>query len=685
MKRIYLLMILNLIALTFFSCKDVNIDYSIRGNDPKDKAIDIANLDLSVNPGDDFFLYSNGSWIENNPIPDEYSRYGSFNLLRESVADNLKVLLDEAAVSSGSEKGSALQQIGDFYSSGMDTANIEKAGLSGLQDELDLIDDIKTVEDVQVEIARLHTMSIVPLFIIYAGQDAKNSDLVITQLHQGGLGLADRDYYLEDDDRSKEIRAAYVKHIAKMFVLLGEDAKTSQENAQQIFALEKKLAESSLSRLENRDPNKTYNKVDLTQLTEMAPDFNWVSYFSAIGVEARDINVAQPGFFKSASALLSSCPAEIWKTYLKWNLINSTAEYLTGDFEKANFDFYGTVLSGSTRMQDRWKRVLGTTNEALGEALGQIFVKKHFPPEAKERMANLVANIKVSINERIINLDWMSEQTKIKAQDKLLAMNLKIGYPDQWMDYSSIDITRESYVINALRSRLFNFNKEMAKINKAVDRGEWHMSPQTVNAYYSPTMNEIVFPAGILQPPFFYLDGDDAVNYGAIGAVIGHEMTHGFDDKGRLFDKEGNLNNWWTEEDSVNFEAKTKVLVEHYNNFTILDSLHVDGNLTLGENIADLGGVTASLQALKRVLNGKEVELINGFTPIQRFFLSYSHVWSQNIRDKEQMRRLKEDVHSPGVARVNGIVSIVAEFYEAFDVNPENKLYLEVENRAKIW
>jgi putative endopeptidase len=360
----------------------------------------------------------------------------------------------------------------------------------------------------------------------------------------------------------------------------------------------------------------------------LAPNFNWANYFTAIGVNTKDINVAQPEFFKSVSTLLNSYPTDVWKMYLKWNLINSTAGYLTSDFENASFDFYGTVLSGSTKMQERWKRVLGSTNGALGEALGQIFVKKHFPPEAKERMINLVTNIKASLNERIVNLDWMSEETKVKAQDKLAAMNLKIGYPDQWIDYSSIDINRDSYIANALNARKFNFRKEMEKINKPVDRGEWHMSPQTVNAYYSPTMNEVVFPAGILQPPFFYLDGD---------------------------------------------------------NFAILDSLHVNGKLTLGENIADLGGVTASLQALKKTLNGNDVETINGFTPIQRFFLSYSQLWSQNIRDKEQMRRLKEDVHSPGVARVNGIIAIVPEFYEAFDIKPENKLYIKVEDRAKIW
>lgn len=650
-------------------------------------AIDVANMDTTIKPGDNFYLYANGAWLKNHPIPGDYSRYGAFEVLGEENYKQLQTILDEASKDKNAEAGSVRQKIRDFYNTGLDTVKIEKDGFNPIKAELAKIDALKTNEDIQKMVTADHSTGSYPLFYFGGSPDEKNSNMVIAQLYQAGLGLADRDYYLNDDPRSKEIRAEYLKHVAKMFELIGETATQANESAATVMLIETGLAKVSSTRLELRDPVSNYNKTDLAGIQKMAPKFDWASYFKGIGLaKTGEINVGQPKFFAGMANLISTIPVEQWKTYLRWNVVNDAAAYLSSDFEKQNFAFYGTVLSGKTVQKPRWKRVLSETSGSLGEAVGQLYVEKYFPPQAKERMISLVNNLKAALKERITGLTWMDEVTKKEAIAKLEKINVKVGYPDKWIDYSSMQVGTNSYYENMMNATDFAVKRDMAKIGKPVDRMEWGMTPQTVNAYYSPNMNEIVFPAGILQPPFFFLDADDAVNYGAIGVVIGHEMSHGFDDQGRQYDKEGNLRDWWTAGDATNFGTQTKALVAHYDNFKLLDSLHVDGSLTLGENIADLGGVNIAYTALLKAMEGKDMNAkIDGFTPSQRFFLSYAQVWRNNIRDKELMRRLKEDVHSPGEARVNGIVYNIPAFYKAFNLKAGDAMYIPDDKIIKIW
>ncbi len=650
------------------------------------KAIDSADMDFSVKPGDDFYDYACGNWLKKNPIPDEFSRYGAFEMLAESNAKMLRTLFEEAAKNKGAKKGSEDQKIGDFYASGMDTARIEAEGIKPLQKDLDKIDAIRDFAGVQTELAYLHSIGIRPLFNLYAGQDEKNSNMIICNLYQGGLGLPDRDYYTSDDARSKEIRGEYVKHIEKMLALAGLAADKANNAASRIMAFETKLAKASFTNLQLRDPIKNYNKMPVKELVTLSPAIDWNKYFTAIGLNSlATVNVCQTPFFKEMGKIARETSIDDWKLYLRWNLINETAYFLSSNFVNEHFNFYGTALSGTTKLKDRWKRVLAQTSSSLGEAVGKKYVEKYFPAKAKQRMLELVGNLKKSLKERIQNLAWMSDQTKQKAVEKLQKMNVKIGYPDKWIDYSSLDISRDSYVKNVLAAENFMFRRDIAKIGKPVDRAEWGMTPQTVNAYYSPNMNEIVFPAAILQPPFFYMDGDDAVNYGGIGVVIGHEMTHGFDDQGRQYDAYGNLNDWWTKEDAEKFTGMIQPLIDQFSNYVAIDDIKIDGKLTIGENIADFGGLTVSYNALTKAKNGKEPAKIDGFTADQRFFLSYANVWKNNIRDKELMKRVKEDVHSPGKFRTIGGVANIPAWYKAFDVKPGDKNYIAPEKRANIW
>ncbi|MBN2412388.1 M13 family metallopeptidase [candidate division KSB1 bacterium] len=648
--------------------------------------LDPQNMDLTTNPGDNFYQYANGNWIKNNPIPDEYSRFGAFEFLIEENYAALQTILEGSAKNKKAQTGSLEQKIGDFYATAMDTVAIEKAGLEPLKEEFAKIAAIKTREDILNQIANMHSKALFPLFQIFPEQDQKNTEMVIVYLWQGGLGLTDRDYYLSDDGRSKELRTEYVKHIVKMFQLMGDDSVSAQKSADTILKFETRLAKASNTRLENRDPQKTFNKMEVQKL-ESVSDYNWPSYFKQIGVsDPNEVNVAQPVFFTEIGRMVNDVPVDDWKTYLRWDLINETADYLNSDFVNQNFNFYGTVLSGQKALQSRWKRMLRATNGALGEAVGQIYVEKYFPPAAKKRMVELVMNLKYALGERIKKLDWMSDETKQKALAKLEKMSVKIGYPDKWRDYTNLEINRDSFVENVLRANEFNFKFELDKVGKPVDRTEWHMFPQTVNAYYHPLMNEIVFPAAILQPPFFNMAADDAVNYGSIGVVIGHEMTHGFDDQGRQFDLNGELNDWWTAEDNERFKARSQKLVDQFDAYSVFDTLHVDGKLTLGENIADLGGLNIALAAYNKSLENKpQPSPIDDFTNYQRFFLGYAQLWRQNIRDKELMRRIKEDVHSPGPFRVNGPLVNMPEFYAAFDIKPDNQMFLEPDKRARIW
>lgn len=662
-----------------------NVESSKKSTSTSVKAIDPSYMDLSVRPGDDFFQYASGGWLKNNPVPDDKTQYGSFTVLMDQNQKQLKSLIQDAAASNA-EKGSIAQKIGDFYNSGMDTNAINSMGYQPIKAELDAIDALKANNEILKQVGEMQLRGVYPLFYFFSSQDDQNSSMVIANFYQGGLGLPDRDYYTSDDAQSTEMRAAYKEHIQKMFELIDYSSEESQKMASNIMAFETRLAKASLTRLENRDPYRTYNKMKTSELQEMAPEANWNSLFNGLAInDPGEINVRQTDFIKEVAKMVKEEPLDTWKAYLKWDLLNSSANYLSADLEKADFDFYGTVLRGQKAQKPRWKRVLSSTSSSMGEAIGKLYVEKYFPPEAKERMLKLVENLRVSLGDRINDLEWMTDSTKELAQAKLNTISVKVGYPDKWMDYSSLDIEAGAYYKNIRAAKTFSIKDDLSKIGKPYDKSEWGMTPQTVNAYYSPTANEIVFPAGILQPPFFFMDEDDAVNYGAIGVVIGHEMTHGFDDQGRNYDKDGNLQNWWAEADAVAFEKKTQLLVNQYNAFSQLDTLHVDGELTLGENIADFGGLSVAWDAFQKTQQAKTEDKIDGFTPQQRFFLSYAGVWRQNILDKELARRLKEDVHSPGDARVNVPLYNMDVFYQAFDINEDAKLYIAPENRAVIW
>ncbi|MDP4205571.1 MAG: M13 family metallopeptidase [Bacteroidota bacterium] len=648
------------------------------------QTINLADLDTTANPADDFDAYANGGWKKNNPLPADRSRYGCFDQLDELGERQVRDLVKEISASK-QESGSVGQKIADFYNSGMDTVRIEKEGINPLKPYLDKIDAIKDIAGVQAKIAELQSMGIYPGFAIYAAPDARNSSLQVTQIDQGGIGMPDRDYYTNTDARSAELRKAYMNYLNVALKLSGEPTDAAARKADIIMKMETRLAKASLTRLEQRDPIKTYNKLEIAKLSSVAPAFDWNRYFDARGIKNPGFVIAShPAFFTEFSKMFKDVSVEDWKIYLKWNVINDLATYLGKDFEAAHFDFFGKAMTGQQVMRPRWKRVLNTTSSALSEAIGQKYVAKYFPPEAKERMIKLVNNLKGALGERIKNSPWMSEATKKKAIEKLEAMVVKVGYPDKWRDYSGLDVKKDAYVLNVIRSSKFEVAYNLNKINKPVDKTEWEMPPQMVNAYYNPLANEIVFPAAILQPPFFFLNGDDAVNYGAIGVVIGHEMTHGFDDQGRLFDKNGNLTDWWTKEDADRFNQRAKVLSDQFDKFIVLNDVHADGKLTTGENIADLGGLNISFTALKKLLSGNE-EKIDGFTPQQRFYLAFAHVWAQNIRDKEILRRTKEDVHSLGRFRVLGPLRNLPEFQNAFGVKPGNKMYLPESERAFIW
>ncbi len=643
-------------------------------------------MDTTIKPGDNFFEYVNGRWMAENPIPAEYSQYGSFTILYENNQKLLKQLIKEVSEQQNIKNDSINQKISDLYNSGMDTVAIEEAGIDAIATELNAINSLSSITDVQSYIATMHSSGISPLFYFFSEADQQNSSMTIANLYQGGIGLPDVDYYTNDSDESKKIRAAYVEHLTQMFILVGNKKQLAKEKAMVVLDIETQLAKVSKTRLQRRDPNANFNKMSVDELAALSPQYNWSQYFVEIGISnPGEINVSQPDFFKGISTIISSNPVNDWKAYLTWNIINTYANYLSDSFVNQNFEFYGKTLSGTQEIQPRWKRVLNNTSSVLGEAIGQLYVEKHFPPESKQRMLVLVENLRLSFADRINELEWMSDETKVIALEKLETITVKIGYPDKWKDYSKLKIVQSSYVENVRKSKKFEFEYDLNKIGKPVDKSEWGMTPQTVNAYYNPSYNEIVFPAAILQPPFFNNDADDAVNYGAIGVVIGHEMTHGFDDQGRKYDKDGNLNDWWTEKDAELFGKETELLINQYDNYTILDSLHVDGKLTLGENIADLGGLNISYNALQKAYNGQTPDEIDGFSSDQRFFLGYAQVWRQNIRDKELTKRLKTDVHSPGDARVNIPPFSLDVFIKAFGISENDRLYIPVKKRACIW
>ncbi len=654
--------------------------------------LSLYNLDKNVNPGEDFYQYAVGNWLKNNPVPAEFSWWSSFSILRD---ENKKLLFDlmESLVGDGRIAANSVEEkVRNLYVFAMDEKNVNELGVKPLLPELEKIDSINDWPSFSSEVARLHLyLTTGPLFYIFSSIDIEDSQKHMARLWQTDLGATNRDYYLDDDDRTKEIRAKYSEYLKNMFVLLGDSDQAAGDKALIVMDIETKLAKISNSNVDNRDPIKTNNKISIEELKTICPNFYWETYFKELGLESlTEINISQPDYFKNLSGLLTEIPRDQWKVYLKWELINSQADYLSDEFVKESFNFYNKFLSGQNEILPRWKRAVSAVSDSLGEAVGQLYVKKYFSPEAKEEVLKIADNIKAAFAERIKRLDWMSEQTKQEALKKLSAMKIKVGYPDEWIDYSDLKIDGDSYVANIIKTNYFNTKIDLAKINKPVSDSEWWQYPQTVNAGYTMGTNEMLFPAAILQPPFFDIEADEALNYGGIGAVIGHEMTHGFDDMGRKYDITGNLKNWWTEEDENKFNEKIKILVEQFNNYSPLEGYNIDGELTLGENIADLGGLSLSFSAFKKVLENKinqagGIKQIDGFTPEQRFFLSNAQVWKNNIRDDYLKYILKNDVHSPGKYRVNGPMSNLPEFAEAFNISPLSPMTREESQRAKIW
>ncbi len=652
------------------------------------RAIDPANFDPAAAPCVDFYQHANGSWLKANPIPEDKGRWGSFEEVAERNRAILKEILTETSAKTDWPKGSIRQKVGDFYAAGMDEAAIEKAGTKSLAPWLAKIDALTSTADLPKLLAEFHARRLPAGFGLNVAQDQKESTRYIPVLGQGGLGLPDRDYYLKEDTKSKELRKKYYEHVAKMFELTGDPSDAAMAKADVVLAFETKLAKASRTRVEMRDPQKNYNKRSPADLAKEAPGFDWKAYLTAVGIpDGQDLNVRQPGFFTAYAGMAASEPVSTWKTYLTWHLLHSAANLLPKRFEEENFDFYGRTLRGVPRQEERWKRVLGATDQALGEALGQLYVDKAFSPKSKERMKVLIENLRAALKDRIEALPWMGAETKKAALKKLAAFGVKIGYPDKWRDYSSLEITRESYFDNVLRAHAFETKRNMSKLGKPIDRTEWGMTPPTVNAYYSPTMNEIVFPAGILQPPFFFPHADDAVNYGGIGGVIGHEMSHGFDDSGSQYDADGNLKNWWSGEDRKAYDSRTALMVKQFDGYKPLADQSINGKLTLGENIGDLGGLKIAYAALAKALGTDPTKAppVDGFTPAQRFFLNWATVWRNQIRDDTLRVNLNTDPHSPGRFRVLGPLSNLPEFQAAFGCGTGTAMNRPEAERPSIW
>jgi putative endopeptidase len=650
------------------------------------KFIDPANMDLSIKPGDDFYDYANGNWIKNNPVPAKETRWGSFNVLIQNNTDRLLSLLQEVSSAPGQPKGSLKQRVGDLYASGMDSLAIEKLGYTPIQPDLQRIDNIADLNGVINELVyqRTHGEGS-PLFRFDVGQDDKHPDVNIAGLSQGGTSLPDRDYYLKSDARTLKIQDAYKNYIISLFTLTGTGADDAAKNAATIFNIEKVLAKAQLSRVAMRDPFLTYNKFSVADFSKTTPHLNWVQLLPAMEANGQDtILVGQPTFFKVADSLLAATPVNNWKVYLKWSILKGSAGSLSSPFVQASFTF-SSVLNGQKVQTPRQERMSALVDGSLGELLGQLYVEKYFTPAAKQYMLNLVNNLKETLGERIQRLDWMSAETKAHALKKLAAFTVKIGYPDKWETYDGVVIDRDNYVANLRSISVWRYNFMVSRLGKPVDKTRWGMTPPTVNAYYNPANNEIVFPAGILQSPFFAFGADDAVNYGGIGAVIGHEMTHGFDDQGRQYDADGTLRNWWTTTDADKFKVRANQVVEQYNGFTILDTIHVNGKLTLGENLADLGGVNIAYEAFKKTKEGHSNVKIDGLTPDQRFFLSWAQVWRGSQRPESAAQRILTDPHSPEKYRCNAPISNIDAWYNAFNVQPGDKNYKKPEDRIKVW
>ncbi len=650
---------------------------------PQESGFDLANFDKSVRPQDDFYRYVNGTWLANTEIPADKSNYGSFSILYDESEENLRAIIEESANKQDKEPGSDEQKVGDFYQSYLDTIRVEELGVTPIEDELKQIANLKNKKDVLKHMAYLQKIGVQIPVAIGIDQDMKKSDTYIVYLHQSGLGLPDRDYYFQAAAKFKTIREKYKAYITRLFNLAGQTG--AEAAAARIMEVEMEIAKNHWTRIENRDRDKTYNKYDMTKLSSLTPAFDWRLFLSEAGLKDGSLIVRQPSYLQEFNTIFNLVSTADWRTYLTWKVLDGAATLLSDDFVNAKFEFRGKTLSGIEVNRPRWKRAVNAVNATMGEVVGRIYVARHFKPAAKKRMESLVENLKFSFSEGLNRLEWMGEGTKKEALAKLDKFTTKIGYPNRWKDYSKLEVRPDDLAGNFRRSNLVEYEREIEKLGQPIDREEWFMTPQQVNAYYNPPMNEIVFPAAILQPPFFNMAADNAVNYGGIGAVIGHEVSHGFDDQGRKSDGNGNLREWWTEEDEKEFSKRAQVMIDQYDAYNPIDSLHVKGGLTLGENIADLAGLTLAFRAYKKSLNGKPAAVIDGFTGEQRVFIGWAQVWRRLYRDDELRRRLLTDPHSPSQYRCNGIVSNMPEFYAAFDVKEGDGLYQTEEQRVKIW
>ena len=647
--------------------------------------IDLTNLDTTAVQGADFYQYACGGWMKKHPLTNEYSRFGSFDMLAENNREQLKGLIVEIAAGQNAQ-GTIGQKIGDIYKLAMDSVKLNADGVTPIQADLEKIASVKDKSEIVPLMAELAHSGVFPYFSFYVGADIMDSKSNLFQLYQGGISLGEKEYYLDNDDVTVNIRNKYKEHIVKMFQLAGFDEAAAKKKMEAVMDIETRIAKASFSAVEQRNPAANYHKMSLDELKKEIPGIDWDAFLNGIGVKGvTELSVSQVDPIKEVEKIINSLPVENQIAYMQWSLIDRAAGYLSDDLVAQNFDFYGKTLSGKQTNQPRWKRAVSTVNGVLGEAVGQMYVEKYFPAAAKERMVQLVKNLQTALGERIRNLEWMGDSTKIKAIEKLNSFYVKVGYPDKWRDYTGLNIEKDSYWANVKRATEFELDYMLSKAGKPVDRDEWGMTPQTVNAYYNPTTNEICFPAGILQYPFFDMNADDAFNYGAIGVVIGHEMTHGFDDQGRQFDKDGNLKDWWTAEDAKRFEERAQVMVNFFDSIQVLPGLNANGSLTLGENIADHGGLQVSFQAFKNATKDAPLLVKDGFTPEQRFFLSYAGVWADNIRDEQIRLQTKSDPHSLGRWRVNGALPQIGAWYDAFGIKEGDPMYLAPEKRVSIW
>jgi putative endopeptidase len=647
----------------------------------------LINRDTTVNPADDFFMYANGGWFKKNPIPSSERSNGIFRTIQDTINNQIKSICEKSA-GAGAEKGSNKQKIGDFYVSGMDSIAINKAGIAPLKRELAKIDACQDIASILASVSHLHTIGASPAFSFYVGQDEKNSSKNLLNFYQGGLGMGERDYYFNTDKETVTIRTEYVKHLQAMFQLMGQDAVTAGSSASTIMKFETELAKASRKMELLRDPIKNYNKMSVSDLNELSSNISWDKMLVGMGIAKPDsVNIAQPEFLRQVDRMTKSYTINDWKTYLKWDLANSYASYLGKNFEDQNFKFYSTIMSGVKVQKPRWKKVVQQTDNSLGELIGQVYIDEYLPKGSKEKLLEIGNNIRIVYEDRIKKLDWMSEATKVKALNKLSKIVMKVGYPDKWKDLSSIEIDKNSYCKNIMSVKKWEFEYMINKFGKPVDRTEWGMYPQTYNAYYNPSNNEICVPAcNIIVPGFEGRMPDDAVLYGIIGgSTFGHEITHGFDDQGSQYDEKGNLNNWWTPEDLKKFKAKTTLIVSQFNKYLVVDGKYVNGENTQGENIADLGGVVMGYEAFKKTKQFTSNQKLSGLSPDQRYFLSYGYAWMVNNNKEYLAQMVMTDVHSPSKFRINGPLSNIPEFYKTFNVKPENKMFQEEKNRVIIW